>query len=48
MKHEHEENKKVRDYLNLSFKVADAFINMAWTDVDTDKIKQEVEERKYV
>ena len=45
---EQEENQKVRDYLYASFKAADAYTNMAWSDVDGDQIKTELEERRYI
>ena len=45
MSTEKKENQAIRDYLNLSFKMADQYKNMSWTDVDTDKISDEIKER---
>lgn len=48
MDNERAENRKIKEYLTLSFKMADAYRAMAWSDVDQDQIKTEVKERKYV
>ena len=45
---EQRENKSVRDYLHTSFKVADAYTNMAWSDVDGPQVRTELEERRYI
>ena len=48
MSTEKKENQSIRDYLNLSFKMADQYKNMSWTDVDSDKISDEIKERQYL
>jgi len=48
MNFEKQENRKIREYLNMSFKMADSYKNMSWTDVDQKDIKEEVNQRKYV
>lgn len=48
MDFEHSENQKVRDYLNLSFKLSDSYASVAWTDVDLEKIEKEFYRRRTV
>jgi hypothetical protein len=48
MENERTENRKIKDYLVLSFKMADAYRAMAWSDVEQDQIKNEIKERRYV
>lgn len=36
MENERSENRKIKEYLTLSFKMADAYRAMAWSDVDQD------------
>ena len=48
MSTEKKENQMSRDYLNLSYKMADDYTKMAWTDIDTPNIKVEVDERKFI
>ena len=48
MENERDENRKIKDYLVLSFKMADAYRAMAWSDVEQDQIKNEIKERRYV
>ena len=48
MSNEKKENQMSRDYLNMSYKMADEYSKMAWTDIDTPNIKVEVEERKFI
>jgi len=48
MSNEKKENQQIRDYLNLSFKMADNYKQMTWTDVDSSKISDEVKERQYL
>ena len=45
---EKKENLKVRDYLNQCFKEADAYANMKWTDIETQNLGNEIDERKYI
>lgn len=48
MQHERSENRKVLEYLNASYKAADAYTNMSWSDAHPTQIKTEIEDRKYV
>ena len=48
MSSEKHENQMSRDYLNMSYKMADEYANMQWTDIDPANINTEVEERKFV
>ena len=45
MTSENKENKQIREYLNLSFKLADDYTNLAWTDGDEANIENEIKER---
>lgn len=48
MSNEKSENRKIKDYLNLCFKLADEYKQMSWTDVPPDQIKEEIKDRQYV
>jgi len=42
MSNEKEENRKIKDYLNLSFKMAENYRNVSWTDANPPDIKNEI------
>ena len=48
MSHEFDENQKIKQYLDLSHKAADAYANMEWSDAPVEQIKTEIGERRYV
>lgn len=48
MSNEKDENRKIKDYLNLSFKMADQYRNMSWTDANPANLKEEIKERQYI
>jgi hypothetical protein len=45
MENEKSQNQKIKDFLNLSFKVANTYTKMEWTDADTNQIPNEIKER---
>lgn len=48
MEHEFVENRKIKQYLDLSHKAADAYANMEWSDAPIEQIRTEIGERRYV
>jgi choline kinase len=47
MINEKKENQAIKEYLNFSFKIADAYTNLEWADTDEQNIAEEVSDRQY-
>ncbi len=45
---ERKENKRVKDYLQMSYRLTNEYINKKWTDVKSEKIEKEVKTRQLV